>query len=194
MPTWPITCGRCERGISADVVYGWPGGNTPAQQQSNARDATLWLQCPHCKKGSVKTQDGSVFPTLAAGRVVKGLPNEVEAAWKEARQSYAVGAFTASEMMCRKILMHLAVGVASAPEGKNFTEYVDALEAAGYITTGLKPVVDQVRKRGNIANHELPASTEPEAAMTATITEHLLEAIYELPALIIPPAPPASSP
>jgi hypothetical protein len=90
-------------------------------------------------------------------------------------------------MMFRKILMHIAVEQASAAVGKNFTEYVDALDQAGYIAPGMKPVVDQIRKRGNAANHDLPASTEQESLATMAITEHLLAAMYELPSLAAPP-------
>lgn len=73
--------------------------------------------------------------------------------------------------------------------------YVDVLETAGCITTGLKPVVDQVRTRGNLANHDLPASSEQASLMTLTITRHLLEAMYELPGLAVSAAsqPPAAS-
>lgn len=71
---------------------------------------------------------------------------------------------------------------------------MDELEKAGYITTGLKPVVDQVRKCGNIANHKLPASTEQDSLTTLKITEHLLEAIYELAGMELrqPPQPPTA--
>lgn len=85
--------------------------------------------------------------------------------------------------MCRKILMHVAVDVADAKEGKNFLAYVDALQSAGYITTGLKPVIDKIRARGNVANHELLASFEQESLTTLLITEHLLRSVYELPGL-----------
>ena len=88
--------------------------------------------------------------------------------------------------MCRKILMHVAVDVAGSKEGKSFVQYIDDLEREGYITKGLKDVVDLIRKRGNVANHELPASSEAEAAQTLAIVEHLLHSIYELPALVTP--------
>jgi hypothetical protein len=42
--------------------------------------------------------------------------------------------------------------------------------------------------RGNVASHELPASTDAEAAVTMRVTEHLLRVIYELPGLA-PPVP-----
>ena len=86
--------------------------------------------------------------------------------------------------MCRKILMHLAVDVAGCAQGKSFVEYVNALDTEGYIPNGLKSVVDSVRARGNIANHELPSSSAADAKITLTITEHLLRGIYELPNLV----------
>jgi hypothetical protein len=86
--------------------------------------------------------------------------------------------------MCRKILMHLAVDVAGSAPGKSFVEYIKDLEAGNYIMAGLKPVVDQIRSRGNKANHELPASIEQESISTMTITQHLLSGIYELPTLL----------
>jgi hypothetical protein len=59
MSTCPISCGYCEKGVSPDVVSGWPmvGSMRPAQ-------CILWLKCPHCGKGSVKTADGTIYPTL----------------------------------------------------------------------------------------------------------------------------------
>jgi hypothetical protein len=135
----------------------------------------------------VKTAYGVVLPTAPTGRSIKGLPSDVEVAWREARVTHNIGAYTASEMMCRKILMHIAVDVKASTPGKTFVEYVNALELAGYVMTNLKPVVDTVRNRGNAANHELPASTEQDSLRTLSIVEHLLEGMYELPGLIEAP-------
>lgn len=146
-----------------------------------AGNAGRFLVCPHCQNGSVLDGSGRVFPAAPAGGEVAGLPQPVADAWLEARTAFGGGACTAAEMMCRKILMYVAVDKSAISAGKSFVEYVDALEAAGYITTGLKPAVDQIRKRGNVANHELPSSTREEAAATFKITEHLLRGIYELP-------------
>ncbi len=111
------------------------------------------------------------------------LPDDVAQAWREARAAHAVAAYTACEMMCRKILMHVAVDVAGSSPGKSFVQYVDDLVTGGYVMTGLKPVVDRLRQRGNGANHELPASTEDESLTTLVVTEHLLRGVYELPGL-----------
>lgn len=131
----------------------------------------------------MKLKTGAVYPTAPAGSPVENLPEDVEAAWREVRTTHAVAAYTASEMMCRKILMHIAVDKAGTKEGKGFVEYVDALDKAGFVAPGLKAVVDIVRTRGNGANHELPASAETDSLRTLKITEHLLQTMYELPGL-----------
>ena len=71
----------------------------------------------------------------------------MDVAWNEAVNSARAGAFTASEIMCRKILMHVAVDKTGVDKGKAFTEYIDALDSAGYIPTGLKPKIDEIRTR-----------------------------------------------
>ena len=88
--------------------------------------------------------------------------------------------------------MHISVDKAGSSPGGSFLEYVNDLESAGFITAGLKPVVDQVRQRGNIANHELPSLRNKDSLLTLTITEHLLEGMYELPGMVTPA--PASTP
>ena len=113
--------------------------------------------------------NGTVYPSTPAGRSVDRLPSDVKQAWQEVRMAHAVAAYTASEMMCRKILMHLAVGEAGSAPGKKFVQYVEDLEKGGFVTTNLKPVVVLVKDRGNAANHELPASTEEDSLRTLTI-------------------------
>lgn len=174
MPTtWSIKCGHCGEGVGAELVAG-----------SVSTSQVGWLRCPLCGDGSVRTTSGAVYPTAPAGGTVKHLPVDVEGAWREVRTTHAVAAYTASEMMCRKILMHLAVDKAGAAPGKSFVEYVDALDGAGYMAPGMKPVIDTIRQRGNVANHDLPASGEQESLTTMAVTEHLLRTIYELPGLV----------
>lgn len=142
------------------------------------------MRCPACFDGSVRTMTGSVWPVGPAGGSVANLPADVAKAWQEARTTHAVAAYTASEIMCRKILMHLAVDVANAKSGDTFKGYIDALDKAGHISAALKPAVEKVKDRGNAANHELPPSTEADSLVTLRITEHMLRGIYEIPALV----------
>jgi len=152
----------------------------------NRAGRSTFLLCPHCQAGSVTISPGSgqpavIYPPPPAGSEVKGLPDEVKNAWREARVSHNVAAYTASEVMCRKILMHVAVDKAGSSPGEKFYVYVNDLDSAGYVAPGLKPVIDQVRDRGNGAAHELPQSTEAESRVTLQITEHLLRTVYEMP-------------
>ena len=163
-----IFCAHCETAVAATVVHGYA-------EPTN----TAWLECPNCEEGSVRTANGVLHPSMPAGQNVRNLPVEVERAWREVRTVHAIAAYTSAELMCRKILMHVAVDVVKSAPGESFVHYVDALDAAGYITTGMKKTVDKVRSRGNIATHDLPASTEEESLMTMAITEHLLRGIYE---------------
>jgi uncharacterized protein DUF4145 len=179
MATEPITCGHCGRAVGAEVI--------------TSSGHVVWLHCPACGEGSTRNNTtGIIYPNPRPRRALASLPADVERAWNEARSAHSVGAYTAAEMICRKILMHLAVDKAGAQAGRQFAQYVDDLENAGYITAGLKPVVDQVRQRGNVANHELPASTMQDSLTTIKITEHLLEAMYELPGMgtpVLAPSP-----
>src|SRR6266536_1251756 len=187
MATLPITCGYCGRDVGAEIVADSAGDAVASRDYKPNPNAILWLRCPSCGQGSVRRSNPiGIVPGTSPGRSLKNLPADVDRARAEARSAHSVTAYTAAEIMCRKILMHLAVDKAGAQAGKQFAHYVDELERAGYITTGLKTVVDQIRKRGNIANHELPSSTEQDSLTTLKITEHLLEAIYELPGMGTP--------
>ncbi len=178
--TLPITCGNCGRAVAALVIAesGFNGIEVPY-----GADAIQWLQCPACYDGCVLTMSGVVWPVAPAGGSVANLPEDVAQAWREARTAHAVAAYTSSEIMCRKILMHVAVDVAQSQPGATFLQYIDALDKAGYFGPKLRPAIDKVRQRGNAANHDLPASTETESLVTLRITEHLLRGVYEIPAL-----------
>jgi hypothetical protein len=199
--TWSIACGHCSQKVGAEIVF--IEGISPQNLTNSAftvpLEKTLYLRCPVCGQGSVRApfdrigRGGQVSPGGLPSSGVANLPTDVASAWAEARKSHSVGAFTAAEIMCRKILMHLAVDVAGSQPGKSFVAYINDLEAGNYIMAGLKTVVDQVRNRGNKANHELPASTEQESAATLNITHHLLYGIYELPTLSAA-SPPAGAP
>jgi len=117
IPTLPITCGTCGRGIAAEVVFA--DGYNPASLAASKdfpKQQLLWLKCSSCGSGSVRNPDGAVYPSAPAGRNISGLPADVESAWREGRVAHNVAAYTAAEMMFRKILMHVAVDKANATQ------------------------------------------------------------------------------
>lgn len=161
-------CGWCGKGVSAEPHLG--------------RAAGYAVICPNCMRFSIHDQaTQSMSPPARRHDPVAHLPADVEVAWEEAVKAAGVGASTAAEIMCRKILMHVSVDVAASQPGKSFVQYIDDLDGAGYIPMGLKVKIDEIRTRGNVANHELPASTAADAERTLAVTRHLLVSVYELP-------------
>jgi len=78
-------------------------------------------------------------PRRTSGRSSKGLPDDVKQAWQAARTAHSVAAFTASEIMCRKILMPIAVDQGrSRPTGLRIYGHIMIWKAGGYIRTGTK--------------------------------------------------------
>lgn len=136
--THSITCGHCGKGVAADIV---------AQQQPFVRGmqrVVLWLKCPSCNDASVMTSSHAVYPAAPAGRSIQHLPEDIERAWQEARTAHAVAAYTASEMMLRKILMHVAVDKAKSKAGQTFASYVQDLENNGYLTAA-HPIIESLK-------------------------------------------------
>ncbi len=92
----------------------------------------------------------------------------------------SVGAHTGCVMVCRKILMHIAVEEGDS-EGRKFIEYVEYLDDKGLLPYGAKPWAERIKDLGNEANHEIPERTEADALLLLTLLEQILENLYEIP-------------
>jgi hypothetical protein len=121
------------------------------------------------------------------GNSVQHLPDTLNALYDEARRCTAQRCFTAAVLLCRKMLMHIAVEK-SAKEGLNFLEYVNFLSDKGYVPPNGKHWVDHIRKKGNEATHEIVLMSASDASELLTFVEMLLRFVYEFPSMI--PAPP----
>jgi len=121
---------------------------------------------------------------------VGNLPDDVRAIYEESRSSVTVNAFTGAVMLCRKILMHVAVGK-GAKEDLSFQQYVKWLIDEHYVPRGSDAWLDYIRKRGNDANHEITLMAKDDAVGVLRFTEALLRNLYELPASV--PVVPAAS-
>jgi hypothetical protein len=166
----PYTCPHCSKDVSGAVVA--------SREKGPGSPSTLWLVCPSCRAGSVVV-NGVLYPSSSFGPTIDGLPPEVAEAYDEARNCMGVGAFTAAELVCRKLLMHVAVDK-GAKAGDPFAAYLDFLEKAGYVTPPMKGWVDLIRKHGNLATHELPAPDPQQAESTLMFTAELLRLVYEM--------------
>jgi Domain of unknown function (DUF4145) len=140
----------------------------------------LWVICSHCGGPSVRESKGRQWPTPMEGPDIEGLPPDVNNAYGEARAALGAGSYTGCELVCRKVLMHVAVDVAKAEEGKSFASYIEALADAGYVTPPMRPWVDRIRENANEATHALPPVTRERALSTLMFTAELLRLTYEM--------------
>lgn len=108
--TWAdVTCPHCGH-QHALVVAAQVDGNYKQQ-----RNLTAWYRCVACQAGYVR-EAGVVYPAGKPLRTPQGVPADEVQVWEEARDCLGVGANTAAVMLCRKLLLHIAVahGLASA--------------------------------------------------------------------------------
>ncbi|MBT2495073.1 DUF4145 domain-containing protein [Microbacterium sp. ISL-59] len=144
----------------------------------------IWLRCISCKL-AIAVNEGIASPAQKPLRVPAGLPGEEAKVWDEIRECLGVGAYTAAVMLCRKLLMHVAVAHGlPAKDGKdrapNFTQCVDHLVVEGIVTKRMEPWIDRIREVGNEANHEISPVGKDAALDVATFTQKLLELAYEM--------------
>jgi len=177
----PMTfvCGYCDHEVAAREGYSQMTGS------GGGGSAVGYIYiCPGCGKPSyfrVDTWPGSQTPAPRLGNAVTGLPPDIEAIYSEARQSTMVHAYTAVVLICRKLLMHVAVEL-GAPAGKSFVSYVEYLCNENYVPRGSKGWVDEIRTKGNEANHELVLFKAADAEDLLNLCEMLLKLNYEFPA------------
>lgn len=166
---YPYKCARCERDVSGAVVAIASAGG----------DTVRWLQCTHCGDGAVQRIDENIYPGVAFGVKLEGLPGEVEVAYTEARNCMAVDAYGACELVCRKILMCVAVGK-GAKEGESFSSYLTYLGEKGFITDAMMGWVEIIRENGNKATHKIEKVDKERAESTIMFTAELLRIVYEM--------------
>ena len=82
----------------------------------------------------------------------QGVPEDTNQAYNEARTCFSVNSFTACKLLCRKILMHIAVDK-GAQSGDKFEKYINYLENQGFVSPPMKDWVNLIRVNGNEATH-----------------------------------------
>ena len=137
--------------------------------------------CSHCGCPTYFESIHQIYPKPRYGQPVEGITDEgVLRLYTEARYCTSYQAFTSAAMLCRKILMHVAVSLGAKPN-QRFKEYVDYLDREGYTPPKGKEWVDDIRDKGNEANHEIRIVSEDEAQKTLYFTGLVLQLIYSAP-------------
>lgn len=175
-------CGHCGRSVSSREGY-----KTADGYSVNHGNPCLFI-CPGCNSPTFffGTNFSRQIPAPLIGNPVASLPELIESAYREARECSKVEAYTACVLVCRKLLMHIAVAQ-GADEGESFLHYVEFLADQGYVPPHGKAWVDHIRKKGNEANHEIVLMGKEDATDLITFSEMLLKFIYEFPSRIQPP-------
>jgi len=164
---------------------GFCGGNSNPDQGyfakgSSNRKAFIFI-CPTCSLPTLLDDMEGQVPAPIMGGNIQGITDDgIQSLYNEARSITSVGAYTATVLLCRKILMNIAVQK-GANEGESFISYVEYLDQKGYIPPDGKAWVDKIREKGNIVNHEIILMEQAEAKLILDFVGMLLIFIYEFP-------------
>jgi len=180
VPSRAYTCGHCGREIASSV--GFP----------SAKHGIVYV-CSHCVRPTYFDIHNNPTPGVAFGSTVGHLPNDILALYDEARRCTSTGAYTAAVLLCRKLLMNVAVAHGAKP-GDAFIAYVTYLADKGYVPPNGRGWVDHIRQKGNEATHEIALMTEQDAKDLIQFSEMLLKFIFEFPNKVPAPPKPAATP
>ena len=143
--------------------------------------------CAHCTQPTIFTvtrQYGSeisqisTIPAPNMEKKIAGMPNEIKQAYAEACNCLSQNAPTAAVMMCRKLLVYVAVQEGAEKDWNGYEQYVDFLKSEGHVPPKSHKMADFVRKIGNSANHELKPIDTEEAETLLNFMGMLLTFIY----------------
>jgi hypothetical protein len=170
---------NCGMNVSSD--YGIQIGNYP----DGSGDYTGGIHiCPNCGAPTFfPLITSEQYPGIKLGNDIKGLSENLEKIYGEARECFKNRCYTSVVLICRKILMHLACEL-GAEKGKTFIQYVNFLFESHYISPKSKDWVDHIREKGNEANHEISICDEKSAKQLIMFIEMLLKTNYEYPDLV----------
>lgn len=178
LPNKSFMCGFCNTKVSS--VKGYKLGNHG--DASGSQIGAIYI-CPNCGGPSFFSPHGARYPSPAFGNAVQHVPPALNALFEEARRSSSQNCYTGAVLLCRKMLMNIAVEQGAA-EGLKFIEYVNFLADRGFVPPNGKHWVDHIRKKGNEATHEIAIMSEQDAKELITFIEMLLRFIYEFPNMV----------
>lgn len=174
-------CGYCNHKVSSDRGYKLGHGSDGSGDQFGG----IYI-CPNCQGPTFFSEYQGRYPSPSFGKPVTNVPNHLNDLYEEARKCTSKGCFTAAVLLCRKMLMNIAVEQGSK-EGLKFIEYVNYLSDEGYTPPNGKHWVDHIRRKGNEATHEIAIMQSKDAKELLIFTEMLLRFIYEFPSMIPTP-------
>jgi len=175
LPNCSFACGYCNVYVSS--VKGYALTDLIGHQIGEV------YICPSCGGPVFMSPNRDQYPSPPFGRPVQFVPDDLNRIYEEARRCTKENCYTASVMLCRKILMNIAVNK-GAEVGLRFVEYINFLAEKGFIPPDGQPWVDHIRKKGNDASHKIELMDKNDAEMLIRFVEMLLRFIYEFPSMV----------
>lgn len=152
----------------------------------------IWLRCPNCFNGSVWSGEGLYPPSLSSSRAytmdVAGLPDNIAHVYHEARKAISVQMHTSCELLCRKILV--AVAVDKGAKGKttrNHKTCIRYLVRKGHVAGLETGMASFVRLAGNQSTHEIRSPSLDRAEQTLKFTAMVLKRMYDAEREVVEP-------
>ena len=105
------------------------------------------------------------------------MPSGVEQTYDEARRVLSVGASNASALLCRKLLLQVAVDKGLATERDSFQQCVKSI-AESSLDSADEDWLDCIRYFGNLATHRVDAFPIEVAQIGLVYSELLLRRAY----------------
>ncbi|WP_261133050.1 DUF4145 domain-containing protein [Bacillus sp. Marseille-Q3570] len=171
------TCGHCNTETSAIGGYVLQRRD----EQGFWEEGSYLLVCTGCNFPTFLQADLSIqIPNPKVLSNVEHLPESLAKLFRETREAISSDLYNSTVLLCRKMLMNLAVQE-GAEENKTFVFYVNYIEENAYITVKMKPWVDKIRRIGNTATHEIPDVSKEEAFVAFEFLVMLLKLAYEFP-------------
>lgn len=137
--------------------------------------------CTNCGFPTFFDRESNQYPGAMIGRDIKNLPDDIGSIYFEMRNDIKNNSYTSALLLARKLIMHLAVDVAGAEEGKSFVQYIADLKKGGYIPPKSEKILEYVKDLGNEKNHEIKIANQEEAEKVIKFVEMLLFFMYEVP-------------
>ena len=178
IPNKSFDCGYCGKKVASDRGYKI-GEN---HQGTGHHRGGIYL-CPNCNGPNFNDLQNNWYPGHPFGRNVENVPTVLNELYEEARRCHKENCFTASVLLCRKMLMNIAVEQGAKPN-LQFIKYVSHLSDNGFIPPSGKKWVDHIRKKGNEATHEINPMSEVDSKDLISFTEMMLVFLYEFPSRI----------
>ena len=169
-----FTCGYCKNKVGPSNGYRYDSSD------GNERKNRIYI-CPVCDRPTYFTPGEKQYPGAPFGDPVQHLPIQIEELYNEARRCLSVSSYTSAVMVCRKLLMHIAVEK-GAEENQTFMDYVEWLQQNNYLPPDGVSWVDYIRQKGNEANHEIILMEKEDAESLITFLGIFLKFVYEFPA------------